>query len=176
MSLEEEDKLFNLGLVGSRAHFRPIVRLGVHLGARLGELMAIKRADINLSTKPFFVKLLIPKSKNGKPRTIPLSNVAKEIFADLLGDEAGFDYVFANPDTGRPYTNVGKAFGAACREAGIQDLTFHDLRHTFASRLRRSWRRRNYEEGSPGTQHCRNERRLHALISRVKSTCSAVDC
>jgi integrase len=57
MSLEEEDKLFNLGLVGSRAHFRPIVRLGVHLGARLGELMAIKRADINLSTKPFSVKL-----------------------------------------------------------------------------------------------------------------------
>ena len=44
--------------------------------------------------------------------------------------------MFANPDTGRPYTNVGKAFGAACREAGIQDLTFHDLRHTFASRLR----------------------------------------
>lgn len=57
MSLEEEDKLFNLGLVGSRAHFRPIVRLGVHLGARLGELMAIKRSDINLSTKPFSVKL-----------------------------------------------------------------------------------------------------------------------
>jgi len=53
MSLEEEDRLFNLGLVGSRTHFRPIVRLGVHLGARLGELMAIKRADINLSTKPF---------------------------------------------------------------------------------------------------------------------------
>lgn len=44
--------------------------------------------------------------------------------------------MFANPRTGRPYTNVGKAFGAACREAGIQDLTFHDLRHTFASRLR----------------------------------------
>jgi integrase len=61
---------------------------------------------------------------------------SKGHFADLLGDEAGFDYVFANADTGPPYTNVGKAFGPACREAGIQDLTFHDLRHTFASRLR----------------------------------------
>ena len=157
----------------------------------LAKLMAIKRADINLSTKPFSVKLrskgqdvkvevrpnhvLIPKSKNGKPRTIPLSNVAKDIFADLLADEVGSDYVFANPDTGRPYTNVGKAFGAACREAGIQDLTFHDLRHTCFT-IKRSWCRRNYEKGFLGTQHCRNERRLHALISGVKTTCSAVDC
>ena len=114
--------------------------------------MAIKPADINLSPKPFSVKLkskgqdvrvevrpnhvLIPKSKNGKPRTIPLSSVAKDIFADLFSDESGSDYVFANPDTGRPYTNVGKSFAAACKDAGIQDLTFHDLRHTFASRLR----------------------------------------
>ena len=36
----------------------------------------------------------------------------------------------------RPYTNVGKAFAAACKGARIEDLTFHDLRHTFASRLR----------------------------------------
>jgi integrase len=54
----------------------------------------------------------------------------------LPADESQSDYVFANPDTGRPYTNVGKVFAAACREAGIEDLTFHDLRHTFASRLR----------------------------------------
>lgn len=131
MSLRTSDSLV------ARTDFRSIVRLGVRLGARLGELIAIKRADINLSKKPFFVKLrskwqdvkvevrpihmLISKSKNGKPRTIPLSNVGKDIFAHLLGDEAGFDYVFTNPDTGRPYTNVGKAFGAACWEAGIQD-------------------------------------------------------
>ena len=54
----------------------------------------------------------------------------------LLADESDSDYVFANPDTSRPHTNVGKAFAAACNDAGIEDLTFHDLRHTFASRLR----------------------------------------
>ena len=152
MSLEEESKLFNIGLVGSRARFRPIVRLGIHLGARLGELMAIKRGDVNLGPSSYSVKLrskgqnlkveirpnhvLIPKSKNGKPRTIPLSNLAREIVAELLAEEADSDYIFANPDTGRPYTNVGRAFTAACKSAEIQDLTFHDLRHTFASRLR----------------------------------------
>lgn len=114
--------------------------------------MAIKRADVNLGPSPFSVKLrskgqnlkvevrpnhvLNPKSKNGKPRTIPLSNLAREIFVEVLADESESDYVFANPDTGRPYTNVGRAFTAACKSAGIQDLTFHDLRYTFASRLR----------------------------------------
>ncbi len=152
MSLEEEDNLFALGLVGTRERLRPVVRLGIHLGARLGELMAIKRDDINLRPNSFFIKLrskgqdlkvevrpnhvLIPKSKNGKPRTIPLSSVARDICAELLVDESTSDYVFANPDTSKPFTDIGKLFAKACDDAGIEDLTFHDLRHTFASRLR----------------------------------------
>lgn len=152
MSLEEEDNLFALGLVGIRERLRPVVKLAIHLGTRLGELMAIKRDDINLSPNSFFVKLrskgqdlkievrpnhvLIPKSKNGKPRTIPLSSVAKGMLLELLAEESTSEYVFANPDTDRPYTNIGKSFAAACNDAGIEDLTFHDLRHTFASRLK----------------------------------------
>jgi len=123
MSLEEEDKLFALGLVGIRERLRPVVKLGIHLGTRFGELMAIKRDDVNLSPNSVFVKLrskglilkvdvrpnhvLIPKSKNGKPRTIPLSSVAKQIFGELLADESTSDYVFANPDTDRPDRTVG---------------------------------------------------------------------
>ena len=56
----------------------------------------------------------------------------------LLGlrDQAGdAEYVFTNPDTGTRYTDIKKSFSAACREAGITNFTFHDLRHTFASRL-----------------------------------------
>jgi len=152
MSLEEEQKLFTKGLVGRCERIRPAVTLGIHLGTRLGELAAIKRDEVNLSENSFIVMLrskgqdlkvevrpnhvLIPKSKNGKPRTIPLSSVARNVFADLLSDESTSEYVFANPDTNRPYTDIGKLFAKACADAGIEDLTFHDLRHTFASRLR----------------------------------------
>ncbi len=54
----------------------------------------------------------------------------------LLADESTSDYVFAIPDTLKPYTNTGKSFAVARKDAGMEDLTFHDLRHTFASRLR----------------------------------------
>src|SRR5258708_1853972 len=93
-----------------------------------------KGQDLRVEVRPNHV--LIPKSTNGRPRTIPLSSVAKGIVFELLADESTSDYVFANPDTGKPYTNIGKSFAAACDVAGIEDLTFHDLRHTFASRLK----------------------------------------
>ena len=76
----------------------------------------------------------------------PLSNIAKDLFADLLAEESGSDYVFANPDTDRPYTNVGKVFAAACREAGIQDLTFHDFAAHICFAIARSRRRCNYQK------------------------------
>lgn len=36
---------------------------------------------------------------------------------------------------GKPYRDISTAFSTAVRRAGIPDFTFHDLRHTFASRL-----------------------------------------
>ncbi len=45
------------------------------------------------------------------------------------------DHVFLYPKTGRPINDVKTTFNATTRRAGIKDLRFHDLRHTFASRL-----------------------------------------
>jgi len=38
-------------------------------------------------------------------------------------------------DTGTLYTDVKKSFTGAYREAGITNFTFHDLPHTFGTRL-----------------------------------------
>jgi site-specific recombinase XerC len=50
------------------------------------------------------------------------------------GDE---DLVFAHPHTGRPVdrSKVTRRFQDACRLAGVRVITFHNLRHTFATRL-----------------------------------------
>jgi integrase len=44
-------------------------------------------------------------------------------------------HVFTNPKTGKPFTKIQKSFERARTLAGIEDVRFHDLRHTFASRL-----------------------------------------
>lgn len=80
--------------------------------------------------------LLVPDSKSGKPRLIPMN---KEVRGELLrlkqeAEDEGF--VFASARTGVNLTEVKRAFKSACREAGIENLWFHDLRHTVATRLK----------------------------------------
>ena len=47
------------------------------------------------------------------------------------------DYVFYNPSTGERFKDVRTSLKAACRRAGVKGVSWHTLRHTFASRLLR---------------------------------------
>jgi len=45
------------------------------------------------------------------------------------------EVVFYNPETGKPFVDLKAGFKLACEKAGISGVTWHTLRHTFASRL-----------------------------------------
>ena len=47
------------------------------------------------------------------------------------------DLVFAHPQIGSPLdrSKVTRRFRAACKDAGVRPVRFHNLRHTFATRL-----------------------------------------
>ena len=45
------------------------------------------------------------------------------------------EFVFYNHETGKPFVDLDTGLAMACRKAGIEGVTWHKLRHTFASRL-----------------------------------------
>jgi integrase len=70
-----------------------------------------------------------------KDGSVPMNEDVRSTLRQIRGTVRGGGYVFINPDTVKPYTDVKTAFGTACELAGIENLHWHDLRHTFGTRL-----------------------------------------
>jgi len=45
------------------------------------------------------------------------------------------EYIFTNPDTGKPYNYRSKFLKTLCKKAGVKVFTYHALRHFGASKL-----------------------------------------
>ena len=59
----------------------------------------------------------------------------REILLKMCSGKSVDDYVFGNPETGKPFTDIKRSFHTACRMARIEGLWWHDLRATFCTRL-----------------------------------------
>jgi len=112
-----------------------IVGMLLLTGARKNEVLHAKWQDFDLKRRIWRIEL----NKSGKTRHVPLSDGAIALLAQVPRIE-GCEYVFANPDTGRPYTQIFYAWDTARKRAGLDDLRIHDLRHSFASFLVNSGR------------------------------------
>jgi integrase len=64
-----------------------------------------------------------------------LSDAVREVMRRHCEGKSPNDYVFINPETGKPYTDLKKAFRKACELAGNRGLRWNDPRHTFGTRL-----------------------------------------
>ncbi|MFC2164051.1 tyrosine-type recombinase/integrase [Acidobacteriota bacterium] len=124
---EEEDRL----LETATEHLRPIIIVALNTGMRRGEILNLKWKDINFHTR----EILIKKSKSGSPRTLNINSVLFDELTRLKNRDNNQQYVFINPRSGKPYKKLQRSFESARSQAAIEELRFHDLRHTFASRL-----------------------------------------
>ena len=79
--------------------------------------------------------LYIPKSKNGASRHIPLNAEALAAFQELYHRTSGEGPIFVSTRGGERLLGPRHWFEDAVRDAKIKNFTWHDLRHTFASRL-----------------------------------------
>jgi len=85
----------------------------------------------------YFLNTAIIMAKNGKPRTIPLNQIALDILVEKSKvRNIKHDLVFTSSvGTKIDCDNLRRTFESVLKKADIQNFHFHDLRHTFATRM-----------------------------------------
>ena len=126
---DEEERLMKaLSLYGE--HVAALAELDLEVGMRLGELLNATWRHVEGDV------IFITQTKTDKPRVVPLTKRAIEILNCLRRDAPDKELIFDPKRTGRKRRQLMACFQAAVKAAGIADFHFHDLRHTFATRLR----------------------------------------
>jgi integrase len=131
----------------ARYDYSPLIRVALYTGLRQGELLGLQWGDIDLQEGVLYVRRQWTRSNEYGPtktpagvRRIPLPRELVQFFRELKlrsdhsDDE---DPVFASKE-GTPlgHRNVTRrGFEPAAARAGIERVTFHDMRHAFASRM-----------------------------------------
>jgi integrase len=130
--LPEEQERLMAALTGKREHLRSIVIIDLNTGLRRGELFSLKLEDLDFNRDVIHIR----ESKTDRDREVPMNATARTLLLELADQArlAGWQYIFTNPTTGKPYHDLKRAFTGALRDAGIVDFHFHDLRHTFGTR------------------------------------------
>ncbi len=127
LTADEEDRL----LEAASKHLKPILLIALNTGARRGEVLNLEWSHIDFDTR----EIRLEETKSGKPRIVDINSRLFDVLTELKNKGQNNSYLFVNPKTGKSYKKLQTSFDGACRRAGIEGLRFHDLRHTFASRL-----------------------------------------
>jgi integrase len=112
---------------------RAIVSAALLTGARLGELAALQVRDYSREAK----SIHIVRSKSGKPRHIALSDEGCRFFESAVASKP-IDALIFTRISGGPWKRAHqfRPMREACTAANIAPpVSFHILRHTYASRL-----------------------------------------
>ena len=102
----------------------PLITWAIETAMRRGEIAAMRWDHLDRKARV----LLIPETKNGTPRRVPLSTAALGVLDQLPRRIDGRVWGM-RPDS------ISQAFERVCKAASIEGLTFHDLRHEATSRL-----------------------------------------
>jgi integrase len=127
---EEEYRL----LAECNEHLHDLVVTALHTGFRRNELFSLRPEDVDFAQG--LVSVRAGYAKNGEGRSVPMSGTLRDVLRRLVkeAEKDGSSYLFRNR-YGKPYRSCRTPFEYAAEKAGVKDFRFHDLRHTFASRL-----------------------------------------
>jgi len=131
---EEEEKKLRKVIQAKWPSHVPELDVAINTGIRKGSQYGLTWDMVDWKSR----ELHIPntETKNGEPLHVPLNDTAIAAFKVVFEGGGGKGRVFKSRKTGDPLENGRHWFDDAVIEAGIKNFRWHDLRHTFASRLR----------------------------------------
>jgi integrase len=113
----------------------PLVLTALNTGCRKGELFSLTWQDIDFKREDITIKAA--DAKSGKTRIIPLPDEGLEVlkaWLRLTDYQEPTDYVFPGKGGGQ-LDNIDHSFRKLLKNSNITGFRFHDLRHTYASKL-----------------------------------------
>jgi integrase len=117
-------------------HLTPLVTVALHTGLRRGELFGLRWQDVDLTRAMLTVRGY--GAKSGQTRHIPLNTTAVDTLKTWRSGRSkpavDAPLVFPGADDGA-LEDIKKAWAGLMKAAALTDFRFHDLRHTFASKL-----------------------------------------
>jgi integrase len=112
-------------------YLRPIVAVGYYMGMRKSEVVELTWKEVDLQDG--FIRLDGSRTKNKTGRSIPIHPRVMSLLSSLPRTP-NIERVFLHE--GEPIREFKNAYRAACKRAGLDDFTFHDLRHCAVNNLR----------------------------------------
>ena len=120
-------------------HLSAIILVALYAGLRRSEIFRLRWADVNFQKNVLIVQK--SKTKAGKGHNVNMNSMLRQKLFAFFEKEHG-EWVFPSPKrfqiAGQPechISDVKNAFRRAVSLAGIKSITFHQLRHSFCSRL-----------------------------------------
>jgi integrase len=131
------------------------IDISLNAGLRKSELMRLKPEHINFTGLPMFYSVdgnalevypgwvLVTKSKNKRPRQLPMNSIVRAALRDAVEGAEPDQAIFSYERNGVSLPTLRSGFEELCKRAKIVHgltnsggMIWHDLRRTFATRLR----------------------------------------
>jgi integrase len=125
LTAEEEARL----LAAIPGQWRTTVVFALHTGLRFSEQMLLTWEDIDAKRRILTVR----ESKAGEARHVPLNQIAVSTL-QAIPRRLDCPWVFYT-ENGTQRSQMARQWVGWLKQAGIENFHWHDLRHTFASRL-----------------------------------------
>jgi integrase len=115
-------------------HVTPLVLLAVNTGLRRGELLKLRWREVDLQRRMLTVRG--EGAKTGQTRHVPLNSEAIQVmkaWRPIVFEPTWC--VFGGSESSKPLIAIKKGWATVLKAGAVKGFRFHDLRHTFASKL-----------------------------------------